>query len=118
MPQRVRRSPGAVLTGAFAKYDPLALGIAVGTVCGSTVFLATAILLLRGGENVGRTLSLLANYFLGFEVTWLGAVIGLTWGVVGGFVIGVLMAFGINATISFHLARLFKRLGIAIAPDD
>jgi hypothetical protein len=118
VPQRVSRSPAAVLTAAFAKYDPLALGIAVGTVCGATVFLATAILLLRGGENVGRTLSLLANYFLGFEVTWVGAVIGLAWGGLGGFCIGVVTAFGINTTVSIHLARLFKRLGIAIAPED
>ena len=36
----------------FARMDPLALGIAVGIVSGLGLFLATAILLLKGGKAV------------------------------------------------------------------
>ena len=65
-----------VIETAFAKLDPLAFGVAVGLVGGVGLMLTTAILLIRGGEQVGHTLSLLGNYLPGFEVTWIGAVIG------------------------------------------
>ena len=72
---------------AFAKMDPLALGIAVGVVSGLGIFLASAVLLLKSGPVVGPMLSLLGNYFIGFEVTWAGAFLGLIEaGLVGGAV--------------------------------
>ena len=46
-----------ILREAFAKLDPIALGVAVGLVCGVGLFLATAILLLKGpNELEQRTL--------------------------------------------------------------
>ncbi len=77
---------------AFAKIDPLALGLAVGVVSGLGIFIASAILLLRGGPVVGPTLSLLGNYLFGFEVTWAGAVIGLFEAGMFGFAVGALAA--------------------------
>jgi hypothetical protein len=118
VPGRVQVSPLAVLNAAFAKYDPLALGAAVGTISGLAVLATTAILLLEGGENIGRTLSLLANYFLGYEMTWLGAGIGLLWGAATGFSVGLLSAFAINLMVSIHLAKLLSRLGVVVAPAD
>jgi protoporphyrinogen oxidase len=117
VPERALRSPAAVLQKAFAKYDPVALGAAVGTLLGSAVFLATAALLLRGGDHVGPTLSRLGSYFLGYDATWLGAFVGFGWGAATGFVIGMATAFAINLTVSIHLARLLRRLGVAAAPD-
>ena len=76
----------------FARVDPLALGVAVGTVSGLLVFIATAILVIKGGPVVGPNLSLLGNFFLGFDVTWGGAFVGLLEGGVGGFAIGYLGA--------------------------
>ncbi|MDE3050276.1 MAG: FAD-dependent oxidoreductase, partial [Nitrospirota bacterium] len=81
-----------VIEIAFAKIDPLALGVAVGVVSGLGIFMASAILLLRGGTVVGPTLSLLANYLFGFEVTWTGAVMGLFEGGMLGFAVGALAA--------------------------
>ena len=61
---------------AFARYDPLALGLSLGTVFGLGLFLATAILLLKGGDPIVPNLSLLGVYFLGYDVTWPGALLG------------------------------------------
>lgn len=77
-----------VIEAAFAKLDPLALGVAMGVVLGAGSFLATAVLLLKGGQVVGPTLSLLSHYLIGFEVTWPGAFIGLIEAAAGGFTLG------------------------------
>jgi len=81
-----------VIEAAFARLDPLALGVAVGVVSGLGIFIATAILLVRGGPVVGPMLSLLRYYVFGFEVTWTGAFVGF--GEVGlwGFGLGYLSA--------------------------
>ena len=72
----------------FAKLDPVAMGVAFGITSGCLVFLATAILILKGGPAVGPTLALLGNFLYGFEVTWSGALIGLLEGGLWGFVLG------------------------------
>lgn len=81
-----------MIEAAFARLDPLALGIAVGVVSGIGLWLAAVILVLNGGRQVGPTLSLLRNYLPGFEVTWIGAGIGLVEGGVVGFGFGYLGA--------------------------
>ena len=82
-----------VIEFAFAKIDPLALGVAVGLVSGFGIFLALAVLLLKDGPVVGPTLSLLGNFLFGFEPTWKGALIGI--GEVGcmGFMVGAFAAW-------------------------
>lgn len=77
---------------AFARMSPVALGISVGTVSGLGLFLATVVLLLKGGNVVGPTLALLDNYLIGFSVTWPGAFIGLVETSAGGFMVGFLFA--------------------------
>ena len=84
--------PGEVIEWAFAKLDPVALGIAVGLISGLGLFLATILLLLKGGAVQGPNLSLLGNYFFGFKVTWLGAFLGFLEAGIGGFVLGSLVA--------------------------
>jgi protoporphyrinogen oxidase len=52
---------------------------------GAALWLATAVLLVRGGENVGRHLSLLSLFLPYYEVSWTGSLIGALWGgLVGG----------------------------------
>ena len=85
-------SPDEVVAAAFARLDPLALGVALGSVGGLGLFLATVALLLQGGPMVGATLSLLGHYLLGFQVTWGGAFIGLIEAGAGGFALGYLGA--------------------------
>lgn len=94
---------------AFASLDPVALGSAVGIVGGLSVFLATVLLLLKGGEMVGPNLSLIGQFFLGFKVSWSGACFGLIQAGVAGFGLGYLGArlrnWGIIAYASFLRRR-------------
>ena len=90
--EAIEESEDNAIEVAFAKIDPLALGIAVGVMSGLGIFMASAILILRSGPVVGPMLSLLGNYLFGFEVTWAGAVMGLFEGGMLGFAVGALAA--------------------------
>ena len=85
-------TPDELIQAAFARLSPVALGISVGIVSGLGLFLATAMLLIKGGNVVGPTLALLSNYLIGFSVTWSGALIGLVETTALGFVLGFLFA--------------------------
>ena len=63
-------------------------GIAFGLIAGLGLFIATIVLVIRGGPVVGPRLSLLALYFPGYRVTFLGSVIGFVYGFVGGYAVG------------------------------
>jgi len=63
---------------------------------------------------VGATLSLLAHYLFGYEVTWKGACIGLVEAGVGGFVLGYLGARLRNWSMTAY-AFLLKRYAEAQA---
>jgi len=76
----------------FARLDPVAMGVAFGTVSGLVIFIATAIQIIKGGTAVGPNLSLLGHYLFGFQVTWGGALVGFLEGGIGGFAIGYLGA--------------------------
>jgi hypothetical protein len=89
---------------AFAKLDRIALGVAVGAVSGTIVFLATLYLLAKGGPNPGRNLALLAQYFIGYTVSLQGAFVGLIYGFVVGFAGGWLVAFLRNLFLSAYLS--------------
>ena len=101
-------SDDAVIINALAKLDSLALGIAVGLLSGLVVFLATVVLVLKGGEVVGPNLGLLSNYFIGYEVTYAGSIIGFIYGFGSGFALGWLIASLRNAVIRIyvHLVKL------------
>ncbi len=70
-----------------------AWGISTGFVLGFGLFLATNILTLRGGENVGRHLQLLGIYFPGYSVTFLGSLIGFIYAFVLGYGIGRIIGY-------------------------
>ena len=60
-------------------------GIALGSVLGLGLFVATNVLVLRGGDTVGPHLSLLSVYFPGYSVTVLGSLIGFVYAFVIGY---------------------------------
>ena len=76
------------------KLNIKALGIASGSILGISVFLLTVWFLLMGYN--GHLLSKLGSVYLGYSVTWLGAVIGLIYGFIDGFIFGALFAFIYN----------------------
>ncbi len=93
----------ALIIQSLAKLDALALGISVGTLFGLVNFLATIFLIIKGGETVGPNLALLSQYFIGYEVTPIGSLIGLFYGFVSGFVLGWLIAVLRNFVVAIYL---------------
>ena len=65
-----------------------AWGIAVGLVFGVGLFLATVVLLMKGGEQIGVHLALLGKLLPGYRVTVGGAFIGFGYAFVIGYAIG------------------------------
>jgi hypothetical protein len=63
---------------------------------GGALWLATAWLVIRGGDDVGRHLGLLRFYFPGYSVTWGGAFVGFFYGALCGAVAGFLLAWIYN----------------------
>jgi hypothetical protein len=88
----------ALIEIAVARLRAGILAIVFGMVGGAGLFVATAWLLIKGGENVGATLGLLGNYLPGYAVTWPGAVVGLLYGA------------AIGAAMGWTLARVYNRL--------
>jgi protoporphyrinogen oxidase len=107
----------ALLRDAFSRFDPVALGAAIGVVAGLGLFLATAILLLKGGPSVGENLELLAQYLLGYRVSWTGAFLGLAEGGGLGFAIGYALARLMNGTVRWHEVALKRKLELRAALD-
>ena len=111
VPQRLSAGPDEdALRSAFARYDAVALGAAVGIVLGLGIFVATSLLLLLGGDPLGPRLSLLGNYFLGFQVSWGGSLLGLAEAGGFGFVFGYSLAKLINSIVGLHERRLMRMI--------
>lgn len=90
----------------MARVDPLALGVALGIVLGCLVFGATNFLIVKGGDDVGTHLSLLSNYWPGFEVTIAGSLIGALYGAATGFTLGFVTAFLRNTVLRLYLGSV------------
>lgn len=95
-----------LIVQSLAKLDKIALGVSVGTLFGLVIFFATNILVFKGGDHIGPNLALLNQYFIGYEVTAVGSLIGLFYGFVSGFMLGWLSAFLRNAVVAFYLHLL------------
>ncbi|MDB4973032.1 MAG: FAD-binding protein [Myxococcaceae bacterium] len=98
-----------LVTQALLRYDAVALGAAGAVSCGLIVFLATAAILLRGGAGpASPNLALLANYLVGFELSWAGALVGLVEASLVGFVLGASIALQSNALVSLYERRVLR----------
>ena len=74
-----------------------AWGIAVGFLLGAGLFLATVVLLIKGGETVGAHLNLLGQLLPGYRVSVPGAFIGFGYMFVIGYAIGRIIGTVYNA---------------------
>jgi divalent metal cation (Fe/Co/Zn/Cd) transporter len=92
-----------LIVKSLAKFDSLALGVALGTVFSLIIFTMTIILVIKGGELVGPNLSLLNQYFIGYEVSSFGSLVGALYGFVSGFVLGWLIASVRNVCVSIYV---------------
>jgi protoporphyrinogen oxidase len=98
-----------ILARAFPKLDRVALGLSLGVTAGGLLFLATLILVLKGGDVVGPTLQLFSQYFPGYSVTAPGSVLGLAYGFTFAFIGGWLFAFFRNAVMFLYMAIARRR---------
>ena len=72
------------------------LALVFGMTCGVGLWIATAWLVIRGGQSIGPHLGLLRFYFPGYSVTWPGAFVGLGYGIVFGGLVGFALAWVYN----------------------
>ena len=86
----------AVLRKAVAHLNAKLLGTVLGLIMGFGLFLATIILVLKGGPVVGPHLALLSQFFPGYSVTFLGSIIGFFYAFVAGFLIGAVLGIVYN----------------------
>jgi len=104
---------GEIIEGAlaqvFLKLDRVAFGLSLGTLSGLVLFLATIVLVLKGGDVVGPKLELLSHYFPGYSVTGYGSLVGLFYGFIAGFSGGWGFAFFRNATVFLYAAAVHRR---------
>jgi hypothetical protein len=68
------------------------LGLTLGFLFGVGIFVATNILLIKGGDVVGPHLALLGQFFIGYRVTFVGSIIGFLYGCGLGFGVGYVVA--------------------------
>jgi hypothetical protein len=104
------RSPDALAMRALrlllARIDPVALGVASGTVMGVGLGAATLALVIKGGSVVGPNLSLLSVYFPGFKVSLAGTLVGAFYGALAGFLLGWTLAVLRNAAVLGYVRSL------------
>ena len=81
------------------------LGLVLGLVFGFGIFIITIILLIKGGEQVGPHLALLGQFFIGYQVTFGGSLIGFLYGLLFGFIVGYMIASLYNWMANFREKR-------------
>lgn len=107
----------AIIINSFAKLDSMAMGISLGTLFALVIFLATNLLVIKGGDKIGPNLALLNQYFVGYDVSFGGSLIGLVYGFLTGLILGFLIAFLRNSIVRVYL-HLLKLKGSMSAIND
>lgn len=114
--EEIQKSPAmsqsdeTALRTTFSKLDPLALAVAMGTVCGLALLVATLWLIVKGGPVVGPNLQLLSQYFFGYSVTFKGALVAFAYAFALGFCCGLLGAYLRNIALGIYIFRIRKEL--------
>ena len=78
------------------------VGLALGSIFGLGIFVATNWLVIKGGTRVGPHLILLSQYFIGYRVTFLGSLIGAAYGFALGTICGALIGWIYNKIVAFR----------------
>lgn len=86
----------STVQASLMRLNARAWGISSGLLFGGGLFLATVVLVIRGGPNVGQHLAMLSAFFPGYSVTWLGAVVGFIYAFVLGYGLGRVIGFVYN----------------------
>ena len=95
----IERLEDIILTRVI-RLNALVQGMVTGLLGGLAIFVATNLLILKGGPVVGPHLALLGQFFIGYRVTFLGSLIGFTYGFATGFCVGYFMATVYNRMVA------------------
>jgi hypothetical protein len=87
MGERLTVEERRVLTNTIREVNEKAWAIAIGLVLAIGLFVATNVLVLKAGSNVGFHLGLLRVYFPGYSVTFVGSLIGFVYAFVVGYLV-------------------------------
>lgn len=99
MGTRIMTENNADLNAAILRLNGRAWGLAFGLLLGAGLFIATNILVLKGGPRVGEHLRLLRVFFPGYTVTFLGSIIGFIYAFVIGYGLGRLIGMVYNRMV-------------------
>ena len=102
----------AILMAAFAKMDPVALAVAVGTVWALILMTVTAVLLIKGAPpdgEIGGHLELLGIYLPGYRVSWVGGALGGVYAWLLGAIVGFVLALLWNLTHYLYVVMIVVR---------
>ncbi len=100
----------------FAPVHKRALGTAVGFACATGMFFLTVFHLVVVPDSA-LDLSLLAQYFHGYEISWFGVFIGTFWGFVTGFVAGWFVGFVRNVVMAVYMFVIRTKAELLQAKD-
>ena len=78
----------STVQASLMRLNARAWGISVGLLLGGVLFIATIVLVIRGGPMMGQHLVMLRVFFPGYSVSWLGAFIGFIYAFVLGYGLG------------------------------
>ena len=93
-------SDDKVLQDAMLQLNGRAWGIAVGLLLGLGLFVATNVLVLKGGAEVGPHLGLLKVYLPGYSVSFIGSVVGFVYLFVIGYALGRVIGVAYNRMVT------------------
>ena len=88
MNERLSPDELRALQSAVQDLNEKAWGIGVALVLAVALFVATNVLVLKGGSDVELHLRLLSVYFPGYRVTFAGSLIGFVYAFVLGYAVG------------------------------
>ena len=107
--------PGS-LALAFAPIHKLALGVAFGTVFGVLLFAVTMVTVALAPEGA-ESMALLGQYFYGYTVSTMGAVVGFFWGFITDSVAGWFLAFVRNVAVTATIFALRTKAELSQTTD-
>lgn len=90
------------LRATLVRLNARAWGIAMGLLVGGGLFVATLLLVIRGGPHMGQHLSLLRVYLPGYSVSLGGSFLGLIYGFVIGYALGRIIGTVYNRLVALR----------------
>ena len=97
------------LFDAIRRFNIKVVGLALGIVIGSIIFLATNWLVIKGividsnnNDGVGPHLELLSHFFIGYRVSFLGSIVGFAYGFAVGTICGASIGWIYNKIVNLR----------------